>query len=224
MYYYDPNDRGPRRWAVIALTLYASVLAIAFWFVSFDISRIVEKPNDTIEIEFLEPEPPRPTVASVRRVHEHATSEEQVSQVDGADETTRTPNPKALFKMNRGGVDEPENAGNPHAQEGEDSASGRGAGLEPDGLEQLDKGLQGRGLVGNLPRPAYPGTESGKVVVRVTVGALGEVESAVFEPRGSTTNDKGLIDAALAAARKARFAESAAAVQGGTITYIFRMK
>ena len=98
MYYYDPNDRGPRRWAVIALTLYASVLAIAFWFVSFDISRIVEKPNDTIEIEFLEPEPPRPTVASVRRVHEHATSEEQVSQVDGADETTRTPNPKALSR------------------------------------------------------------------------------------------------------------------------------
>lgn len=224
MDYYDPNDRNPRRWAVVALAAYASVLAAAFWFVSFDFSRIVEKPNDTIEIEFLEPEPPRPAVSSVRRVHEHATSEEQVAQVDGSDETTRTPNPKALFKMNRGGVDEPKNAGNPHAKEGEDSASGRGEGLEPDGLEQLDKGLQGRGLVGNLPRPAYPGTESGKVVVRVTVGSNGGVESAVFEPKGSTTNDKGLIDAALAAARKARFAESAATVQGGTITYIFRMK
>ena len=32
------------------------------------------------------------------------------------------------------------------------------------------------------------------------------------------------IDAALAAARKARFTESRAAVQGGTITYIFRME
>ncbi len=126
--------------------------------------------------------------------------------------------------MNKGGVDEPDDAGNPHAKEGEDKASGKGRGLDVDGLDQLDRGLQGRGLVGNLPRPAYPGTASGKVVVRVTVGPQGDVRSVAFEPKGSTTNDKDLIDAALDAARKARFTESAAAVQGGTITYIFRMK
>ena len=33
-----------------------------------------------------------------------------------------------------------------------------------------------------------------------------------------------MIEAAKAAARKARFTESRAAVQGGTITYIFRMQ
>lgn len=226
MYYYDPNDRKPRLWAVIALVIYSAVLGAAFWFVSFDFSRIVEKPDATIEIEIIEPEPPKPAVVvpSEQRIHEHATSEERVSQVDGTDETTRTPNPKALFRMNKGGADEPDNAGNPHVNEGEDRASGKGLGLDSDGSEQLDKGLQGRGLVGDLPYPAYPGTESGKVVVRVTVGPQGFVESAVFEPKGSTTNDKGLIEAALEAARRARFAESAASVQGGTITYVFRMK
>ena len=45
---------------------------------------------------------------------------------------------------------------NPRAPEGEEKASGKGPGLNPDGLDQLDKGLQGRGLVGDLPRPAYP--------------------------------------------------------------------
>lgn len=226
MYYYDPNDRKPRLWAVIALAIYLAVLGVSFWFVSFDYSRTVEKPDATIEIEFLEPEPPKSVVAtpSEQRVHEQSAPEEQVARVDGSDETTRTPNPKALFRMNKSGADEPDNAGNPHAKEGEEKSSGKGSGLDNEGLEQLDKGLQGRGLVGDLPHPAYPGTASGKVVVRVTVGPQGLVESAVFEPKGSTTNDKGLIDAAIEAARKARFTESAIAVQGGTITYIFRMK
>ena len=226
MYYYDPNDRKPRLWALLALLLYAAVAGVAFWFVSFDISRMVEESDATIEIEILEPEPPKPVVVthSEARIHERAASEEQVARVDGSDETTRTPNPKALFPTNKSGVDEPENAGNPHAKEGEESASGKGSGLDSDGSEQLDKGLQGRGLVGALPYPAYPGTASGKVVVRVTVGPQGFVESAVYEPKGSTTNDKRLIEAAIEAARKARFAESAAAIQGGTITYTFRLK
>ncbi len=228
MVYYDPNDRKPRRWALIALAIYSLTLGAAFSFVSFDSHRIAEKTGDTIEIEFIEPEPeppkPTPVTSAEPRVHEQSASDERIAQVEGADETTRTPNPKALFKMNKGGVDEPDNAGNPHAKEGEDKASGKGRGLDVDGLNQLDRGLQGRGLVGNLPRPAYPGTASGKVVVRVTVGPQGDVKSADFEPIGSTTNDKNLIDAARNAARKARFTESAAAVQGGTITYIFRME
>ena len=231
MYYYNPDDRKPRRWALLALLLYASLLAAGFCCVSFDFSRIVDK-ADTIEIEFIEPEPtpepepPQPPVETTTepRVHEQPAPEERIAQVDGAEEQTRTPNPRALFPTNRGGVDEPDNTGNPRAQEGPDSASGNGPGLDVDGLDQLDRGLQGRGLVGNLPVPVYPGNQSGKVVVRVTVGPKGDVQSATFEPRGSTTNDQRLIDAACEAARKARFTESAAAVQGGTITYIFKMK
>ncbi|MEG1405984.1 MAG: TonB family protein, partial [Alistipes sp.] len=95
--------------------------------------------------------------------------------------------------------------------------------LSMDGLDQLDRGLQGRGLQGALPRPAYPGNQSGKIVVRVTVDATGSVSSATYEPKGSTAGDSALIEAAVSAARKAKFTESRAPVQGGTITYIFKL-
>ena len=229
MYYYDPNDRKPRLWAVVVTLLYAALIGVSFAFVSFDFRRIEVKVGDEIEIELYDPPvretPPTPVKPSPQpRVHEQAAGEEQTAQVEGKDETTRTPNPQALFKMNKGGADEPENAGNPHAKEGEDKASGIGPGLNPDGLDQLDKGLQGRGLAGNLPKPTYPGSKSGKVLIRVTVNSQGAVTSATFEPKGSTTSDSQLVEAAIAAAKKARFTESRATVQGGTITYLFRME
>ena len=229
MQYYDPNDKSPRRWAMIAAGVYALLFAGSFAFVSFAFSPEEERPGDMILVAFTEPpvpERPKPPVkTSVEpRVHDVADPEEQTAQVAGKDEVTQTPNPKALFKMNKSGADEPENAGNPHAPEGEDKASGTGPGLNPDGLDQLDKGLQGRGLIGNLPKPAYPGNKSGKVVIRVTVDATGKVTSATFEPKGSTESDPALVSAAITAARKARFTESRATVQGGTITYIFRME
>lgn len=226
MYYYDPNDRQPRRWAVTAAALYALLLAAAFVWVSFDFSQSEERPRDTLFVEFVEPEPEpprRPVPPAVEpRVHDVAAPEEQTAQAAGRDEVTQTPNPLALFKMNKAGADEPDHAGNPRAPEGENKASGSGPGLNVDGLDQLDKGLQGRGLVGALPTPGYPGTKSGKVVIRVTVGPKGDVTNASFEPIGSTVSDTELVNAALEAARKTRFTESQAAVQGGTITYIFR--
>lgn len=229
MQYYDPNDRKPRLWAVVVTSLYVALIGVSFAFVSFDFRRIDEKVGDEIEIELYDPPvretPPTPVKPSPEpRIHEKAAPVEQTAQVEGKDEVTRTPNPKALFKMNQGGADEPENAGNPHAPEGEDKALGTGSGFNPDGLDQLDKGLQGRGLVGNLPKPNYPGSKSGKVLIRVTVNSAGTVTGATFEPKGSTTSDSQLVEAAIAAAKKARFTESRAAVQGGTITYIFRME
>nr|WP_197714858.1 TonB family protein [Alistipes megaguti] len=228
MYYYDPDNRSPRRWAIVAAAVYGVLLAGSFAAVSFDFTPALEKPGDTILIDLTEPvpeEPPRPPVqvAEEPRVHDEAAPVEQVAQAAGKDEVTETPNPRALFKMNRGGADEPDNAGNPRAREGEDKASGRGPGLNPDGLDQLDKGLQGRGLVGDLPRPSYPGGKSGKVVIRVTVDARGRVTGASYEPVGSTTDAPELVAAARQAALKARFTESRAAVQGGTITYVFTL-
>lgn len=228
MYYYDPDNRSPRRWAIVAAAVYGVLLAGSFAAVSFDFTPALEKPGDTILVDFTEPvpeEPPRPPVqvAEEPRVHDEAAPVEQVAQAAGKDEVTETPNPRALFKMNRGGADEPDNAGNPRAREGEDKASGRGPGLNPDGLDQLDKGLQGRGLVGDLPRPSYPGGKSGKVVIRVTVDARGRVTGASYEPVGSTTDAPELVAAARQAALKARFTESRATVQGGTITYVFTL-
>lgn len=229
MYYYDPDNKSPRRWAMIAAVAYVLLLVGSFALVSFDFTPALDKPGDTILVDFTEPpvpEPPKPPVkvANEPRVHDVVAPVEQTAQVAGKDEVTQTPNPKALFKMNKGGADEPDNAGNPRAPQGEDKASGTGPGLNPDGMDQLDQGLKGRGLVGNLPKPSYPGTKSGKIVVRVTVDASGKVTGASFEPKGSTESDAQLIAAALEAARKARFTESRAAVQGGTITYIFRME
>lgn len=228
MYYYDPDNRSPRRWAIVAAAVYGVLLAGSFAAVSFDFTPALEKPGDTILIDLTEPapeEPPRPPVkvATEPRQHDEAAPVEQVAQAAGKDEVTETPNPRALFKMNRGGADEPDNAGNPRAKEGEDKASGRGPGLNPDGLDQLDRGLQGRGLVGDLPRPSYPGGKSGKVVIRVTVDARGRVTGASYEPVGSTTDAPELVAAARQAALKARFTESRAAVQGGTITYVFKL-
>lgn len=227
MYYYNPNDGSPRRWALIAAVLYALTLGVAFAFVTFDF-RIDAPVGDTILVDFTEPPVPEPParpkhVPEEPRVHEAPAPDEQTAQVSGRDETTQTPNPRALFRMNKGGADEPADAGNPHAPEGEDKASGRGPGLSTDGLDQLDRGLQGRGLRGALPKPSYPGNKGGKIVVRVTVGPAGGVTSAAYEPKGSTSSDPALIEAALTAARKAKFTESLAPVQGGTITYVFKL-
>lgn len=214
MYYYNPNDRSPRRWAAAAAALYALLLAGGFAFATFELRPGERMQGDTILIDLTEP-----------RVHEAPAPEERTAQVAGRDETTQTPNPRALFQMNKGGADEPDDAGNPHAPEGEDKASGTGPGLSTDGLDQLDRGLRGRGLRDDLPKPSYPGrNKSGKVVVRVTVGPDGSVTSAAYEPKGSTSGDPALIEAALAAARKAKFTESRAPVQGGTITYSFKLE
>ena len=196
MYYYDPDNKSPRRWAMIATAVYGVLLAGSFALVSFDFSPVTDKPGDTILVDFTEPpvpEPPRPPVkvANEPRVHDVAAPVEQTAQVAGKDPVTQTPNPKALFKMNKGGADEPDNAGNPRAPEGEDKASGTGPGLNPDGLDQLDQGLKGRGLVGDLPKPSYPGEKGGKVVIRVTVDASGKVTGASFEPNGRRRADRG---------------------------------
>lgn len=47
--------------------------------------------------------------------------------------------------------------------------------------------------------------------------------TAAYRSQGSTTNNSELVAAAVEAALKARFSESETIVQGGTITYIFRM-
>lgn len=229
MRYYSENDNRPYRWAAVWTAVYAVVLGCLFFFVKYDIEA-ASRNADEIVVEFVEPEPepepqpPRPEVAEPQ-MHDNVAAEENEQQVSGQDKDTRTVNPRALFRMAKSGSDEPENAGNPKAKEDEtDSARGDGGGLNPVGTDQLDKGLQGRGLVGALPKPSYPGNSIGKVIIRVTVNQHGQVTSAVYEPSGSTSSDSALIDAAIAAARKARFTESKSYTDGGTITYYFNLK
>lgn len=229
MYYYDPNDKMPVRCAAIATATYVLALVCLFVFVSFDFGRNRPAAGDVIQVEFVdppEPTPPQPKVkATEAPMHDELSPVENDRQVSGEDEQTRTVNPRALFKMSKGGTDDPEDVGNPKARKGDtDQAKGRGGGLNPAGNDQLDTGLQGRGLVGELPQPSYPGNESGKVVIRVTIDKSGQVTNAVYEPKGSTTSNQAMVNAAIAAARKARFTESKSFVEGGTITYKFNLK
>jgi colicin import membrane protein len=83
--------------------------------------------------------------------------------------------------------------------------------------------LQGRNLIGSLPKPVYNVQESGRVVVRIVVDREGRVTHAEHRLQGSTTTSSALINAAIDAARKARFNSdpNAPSSQEGTITYVF---
>lgn len=227
---YNPHNSDSRRWGIAATVAYAAVVYMLLAYAGLWYNRKPSTSEKGIVVEFTAPPeeqtpPPPPAVTETAPAHERLDVRDNSRQVSGTDEKTQTVNPKALFKMNKGGADAPESVGNPFAQKGEsDLAKGNGGGLKPEGNEFLDRGLQGRGLAGALPRPDYPGNQSGTVVVRVTVNRSGEVMSATYEPKGSTTSEAALVEAAVRAAQRARFVESRAFVQGGTITYVFKIR
>ena len=86
--------------------------------------------------------------------------------------------------------------------------------------------LQGRNTVGALPFPAYTVNKAGKVVVKILVDQYGKVIGATPGVSGTTVQDKTLWEAAKEAALKAQFnvSSTAAVVQEGTITYVFKLK
>lgn len=86
--------------------------------------------------------------------------------------------------------------------------------------------LDGRSSLGGLPKPENNSQEYGKVVVKITVDRNGVVTKAEPILRGTTTSDLYLQNEAKKAALKARFNADpkAAAIQEGTITYIFELE
>lgn len=87
----------------------------------------------------------------------------------------------------------------------------------------IGSGLGGRAVVrrGSINDNS---TKSGKVVIEICVDSDGNVTSAAFTKRGSTTSDDELKSKALKAARGYRFAASSADKQCGTITFNFKNK
>ncbi len=75
----------------------------------------------------------------------------------------------------------------------------------------------------SLPKPSFPGNESGIVVVEVTVDKFGKVTKALPGIKGSNTVNTDLLEAAKKAALAASFNTdvNAPAFQKGTITYHF---
>ena len=75
-----------------------------------------------------------------------------------------------------------------------------------------------------LPPPIYTCIEGGKVVINISVDALGNVIEADFNEKSSGTANGCLVDNAIAYALKAKFDTSSKASQKGTITYLFQEK
>jgi colicin import membrane protein len=102
---------------------------------------------------------------------------------------------------------------------------------QPNGAMGSGTGTKGTGISYSLagrratstPKPSYPGSEEGTVVVKITVDKNGKVTIAEPGQRGSTTMNPDLHDAAKRAALQAKFnvVENAPTFQTGTITYRF---
>lgn len=88
---------------------------------------------------------------------------------------------------------------------------------------QSNASLQGRTVLGALPRPNIQPSNSGVVVVTIWVDQYGTVQKAVAGADGTTVTDKELWDVARKAALGAHFNMSAdaPALQQGTISYSF---
>ena len=101
------------------------------------------------------------------------------------------------------------------------SGSGSGTGIGGHGSFSLD----GRSIgEGGLPRPAYAVQIEGKIVVSITVDPRGTVISATIG-RGTNIDNASMRNAALEAARKARFNSIGGTNnQTGTITYNYRLR
>lgn len=97
---------------------------------------------------------------------------------------------------------------------------GQERGKKDEGQANKNWKLDGRGLVGHLPKPANTFNQAGKVVVQITVDASGNVIEAIVI--GGDISDKATMDLALDAAKKAKFTSAKQIKQVGTITYIFK--
>lgn len=203
--------------------------------VSYDVP-IKEHSEPPFEIEFIEesvPEPPKPVrqqsaPTDVRRdrapAHVEKAKREQSVQTEGEAEKTQTVNPNALFKPVTGNSEEVA-TGNRLAPDGErESHNGEGSGYNLQGTDQLDAGLQGRGLREGLPKPSTHYNTAGRVVVYVTIDSNGNVLTAKVDLDGTTTSDETLRRLAVEAARKAKFKPSQRTEQGGRITYDFKLQ
>lgn len=237
MEYYDPIDRGPRRIAAVVTVVVVAVVATILSFVTFVLD-VVDRREPPVEIVFEDEVLEEPTPKPVKQqsaptdqrrdkapAHETEAKSESSRQTSGEAEKTETINPAALFKPVVGNSSESVPEGNRLAPDGEkEQNKGEGAGYNLQGIDQLDKGLQGRGLREGLPKPSTNYNKEGIVVVRVEVDSDGNVTHAQVDLSGSTTTDATLHSLAVEAAKKAKFRPSERTVQGGTITYVFKLQ
>lgn len=91
------------------------------------------------------------------------------------------------------------------------------------GKGRIGGGLGNRGLVSE-PKISESTQKTGKVIIRVCVDRTGNVISADYTQKGSTTNDATLIAIARRNALKFKFTTAEVDQQCGTITYDFKLQ
>jgi TonB family protein len=251
MNYYEADDKRRKAWGIVGVVLYVG-LCVGVMFISYTIE--LPEPELGIMVDFgtsdrgsgdvdlavseIDARPVSPRQQS-RPTEEVLTTDDETAPAvveepkpvtapaKPVEQTApvREVNRRALFPGRTEGSTSTsqgtaEGAGNQGVEEGgpEGSATEGGAG----GVS-LEFDLSGRETTEALLRPAYNIEVEGRVVVRITVDREGRVTSATIG-QGSTTNRGELVNAALAAARKARFTPSEKDVDTGTITYIFRLE
>ncbi|MDX1667187.1 MAG: energy transducer TonB [Saprospiraceae bacterium] len=118
----------------------------------------------------------------------------------------------------KGETGDPGNQGDP----GGDPDASKLEGIST-GSGTVGGGLGDRGVL-KSPKIEDDSQQQGTVVVRVCVDKAGNVLSADFTQRGSTTSNARLVQLAVNNAKKWEFSEGAVDKQCGTITYRFRVR
>lgn len=235
MEYYDPIDRSSKRYAAVItlVVMLCGALLVGLIDIEVGAQRSVDAPLEILFEEEAVPERPKrvpqqsaPTDQrrDLRPAHVEEATTETSNQTSGEAEHTETVNPNALFKPTVGNSAETVPTGNRLAPDGEKEQNrGEGTGYNLQGTDQLDAGLQGRGLREGLPKPATRYNTAGRVVVYVTIDSEGNVLTATVDLDGTTTSDATLRRLAVEAALKAKFKPSTRTEQGGKITYDFKL-
>lgn len=118
----------------------------------------------------------------------------------------------------KGNTGKPGNQGDP----GGDPDASRLEGIST-GSGQVGGGLGSRGVM-RSPTVSENSQKSGTVVISVCVDADGDIISAEYTQRGSTTADSQLVAAAVRNAKSWQFSKGSVDKQCGTITYNFKVR
>ncbi len=245
------HNPAPRRGAIVATMTYFVVVALSLWLTRCDTSPqdeeamsqgsilisfgtsdegggeaeraepVVEQQSAPTPIEpVAEPTPTDPTSEVEQQI-----APEEVTPTEEVVEVERQVNQRALFP-GRESEESEQTRGEKESERESVVGSERGdhnnEAMLGGGLSG-DFNLAGRSLIGSLPTPEYNQQSEGRVVINIIVDETGRVTSASLRANNSTTNNSALIEAARAAALKARFSVSESVVQNGTITYIFKL-
>ena len=96
-------------------------------------------------------------------------------------------------------------------------------GIHTGGKGRIGGGLGNRGLISE-PKIEDNSQKTGRVIIKVCVNKSGNVVSADYTQKGSTTNDATLISIAKKNAMKFKFTDADQDQQCGTITYDFKVQ